>query len=69
MPCTVLDPFGGAGTTGYAATRLGRDALLVDLNPKYCAMAAARCKGERYVDRDRQKAITDTPLFASIAAE
>ncbi|MEZ2410593.1 site-specific DNA-methyltransferase [Bosea sp. RCC_152_1] len=39
---TVLDPFGGAGTTGLVADRLGRDAVLTELNPKYVAMARAR---------------------------
>ncbi|HEY1188793.1 MAG TPA: site-specific DNA-methyltransferase, partial [Gemmata sp.] len=31
----VLDPFGGSGTTGMVADRLGRDAVLVELNPEY----------------------------------
>jgi DNA modification methylase len=43
---TVLDPFGGAGTTGLAADRIGRDAVLVELNPEYAEMARARIKGE-----------------------
>ena len=30
----VLDPFGGAGTTGLVADRLGRDAILIELNPE-----------------------------------
>lgn len=34
---TVLDPFGGAGTTGLVADRLGRNAILMELNPKYVA--------------------------------
>lgn len=38
----VLDPFGGAGTTGLVADRLGRDAILIELNPKYAAMARER---------------------------
>jgi hypothetical protein len=42
VPCTVLDPFGGAGTTGMVADRLGRDAILIELNPSYAAMAQAR---------------------------
>jgi DNA modification methylase len=42
-PCdTVLDPFGGAGTTGLVADRLGRDAILIELNPDYAAMARGR---------------------------
>lgn len=39
---TVLDPFGGAGTTGLVADRLGRNAVLIDLNPEYAAMARER---------------------------
>lgn len=39
---TVLDPFGGAGTTGLVADRLGRDAILIELNPAYAAMARRR---------------------------
>jgi DNA modification methylase len=39
---TVLDPFGGAGTTGLVADRLGRDAILIELNPDYAAIAERR---------------------------
>lgn len=39
---TVLDPFGGAGTTALAATRNSRSAILVELNPAYCALARRR---------------------------
>ena len=39
---TVLDPFGGAGTTGLVADRLGRNAILIDLNPDYAAMSERR---------------------------
>ncbi len=41
---TVLDPFGGAGTTGLVADRLGRNAILIELNPDYCAMARERIR-------------------------
>lgn len=44
---TVLDPFGGAGTTGLVADRLQRNAILIELNPEYAAMA------ERRIARDR----------------
>lgn len=40
----VLDPFGGAGTTGMVAQRLGRRAILIELNPEYAAMADRRCR-------------------------
>ena len=43
---TVLDPFGGAGTTGLVADRLGRDAILIELNPEYAAMAERRILGD-----------------------
>ena len=51
---TVLDPFGGAGTTGLVADRLQRSAILIELNPEYAAMAEKRIRG-------------DSPLFAEVA--
>lgn len=53
-PATVLDPFGGAGTTGLVADRMGRDAILIELNPEYADIAERRIKG-------------DSPLFAEVA--
>ena len=41
----VLDPFGGAGTTGLVAARLGRKATLIEINPEYKALAEARISG------------------------
>jgi len=32
---TVLDPFGGAGTTGLVANKHKRDAILIELNANY----------------------------------
>lgn len=52
--CTVLDPFAGAGTTGLVADRLGRDAVLIELNPAYSTMA-------------RNRIVADAPLFAEVA--
>jgi DNA modification methylase len=43
---TVLDPFGGAGTTGLVADRLQRDAILIELNPEYAAIAERRIATE-----------------------
>jgi DNA modification methylase len=43
---TVLDPFGGAGTTGLVADRLQRNAVLIELNPAYADMARERIKAE-----------------------
>ena len=44
VPCVVLDPFGGSGTTGLVADELRRDSILIELNPSYTAMAARRIK-------------------------
>lgn len=38
----VLDPFGGAATTAYAALREGRRALLCELNPDYVEIQRRR---------------------------
>lgn len=43
---TVLDPFGGAGTTGMVSDRLGRNAILIELNPDYAAIADKRIRGD-----------------------
>ena len=43
---TVLDPFGGAGTTGMVAERLLRNSVLIELNPDYCQMARDRIRAD-----------------------
>jgi len=35
VPCTVLDPFSGSGTTGAVALRLGRRYVGIEINPGY----------------------------------
>jgi DNA modification methylase len=50
---TVLDPFGGAGTTGLVADRLQRNAILIELNSEYAAMARRRIEN-------------DAPLFTQV---
>jgi DNA modification methylase len=52
---TILDPFGGAGTTALCADRLGRNALLIELNPAYVEIA-------------RKRLTNDAGLFAEVAA-
>lgn len=46
IPCLVLDPFGGSGTVGVVANRLGRDAILVELKPEYVEMAEHRIEDD-----------------------
>ena len=41
---TVLDPFGGSGTTGAVAQAEGRKAVLVELNPAYNELTKKRLK-------------------------
>jgi hypothetical protein len=42
----VLDPFGGAGTTGLVVDGLQGDAILIELNAADAAMASCRLKGD-----------------------
>jgi DNA modification methylase len=51
---TVLDCFGGAGTTGLVADRLERNAILIDLDPASADLARNRIKN-------------DAPLFTTVS--
>lgn len=42
VPCTVLDIFGGAGTTAKVARDHGRRSILIELSENYAALAAKR---------------------------
>jgi len=53
---TVLDPFGGAGTTGLVAQQHNRDSILIELNDEYAEMA-------------RDRLYNDAPLFADVESE
>jgi len=43
VPCVVLDPFGGTGTTTLVAARLGRSSIYIDMKREYAEMAIKRC--------------------------
>jgi DNA modification methylase len=53
QPCTVLDPFAGAFTTALVSERLGRDSIMVEINPTY-------------VEMGRKRVIGDAPMFTSV---
>ena len=55
VPCTVLDPFAGSGTTGMVALRLERSFIGLELNPAYCDLA-------------RRRITDDCPLFNTTEA-
>jgi DNA modification methylase len=44
IPCTVLDPFLGSGTTMLVARQLGRASIGIELNPTYAQMAEDRIR-------------------------
>ena len=56
QPCTVLDPFAGAGTVGLVADRLGRDAILIEISAEYAEMG-------------RDRIVDSAPLFVESVLE
>jgi DNA modification methylase len=44
---TVLDPFGGTGTTTLAALHTGRNSISVEIEPRYIELIADRLRSER----------------------
>jgi hypothetical protein len=72
VPCTVLDPFAGAGTTGLVADRLKRSAILIELNPEYAAMAAKRIEADAGMFAPKvtvEAELPAAPLFAEEGAK
>jgi DNA modification methylase len=63
---TVLDPFGGSGSTLIACEKAGRQARLVELEPKYCDVTV-----RRFQEFSGKPATLegDGRAFADIAAE
>jgi DNA modification methylase len=55
QPCTVLDPFNGAGTTGLVALRLGRNYIGIELNPEYVAMSERRIREDAPLFRQKEQ--------------
>ena len=63
VPCTVLDVFFGAGTTGVVAQKLGRSYKGCELNPEYAKIATDRLASE-LVKLEELKKIEQLSLFA-----
>ncbi|HVY88968.1 MAG TPA: site-specific DNA-methyltransferase, partial [Hyphomonadaceae bacterium] len=63
---TVLDPFGGSGSTLIACEKAGRQARLIELEAKYCDVIV-----RRYQEFSGKEATleTDGRRFADLAAE
>ncbi len=53
VPCVVLDPFLGSGTTGMVAESLGRRWVGIELNPEYCEIAKRRISGPLFAEVER----------------
>ena len=51
IPCTILDPFAGAGTSLVVASRLQRNSIGIELNAEY-------------VELINRRLYDDAPLFA-----
>jgi DNA modification methylase len=73
---SILDPFGGSGTTAMVAASLGRTATLIELNPEYATLARARIEaafmgreeGARHMVKKLGKLAVDAgPLFDIIS--
>jgi DNA modification methylase len=63
---TVLDPFGGSGSTLIACEKAGRQARLIELEPKYCDVIV-----RRWEEFSGKQAVLagDGRSFADLAAE
>lgn len=60
---TVLDPFGGSGTTAGVALKHGRNAILCELNPEYAALVPDRVRAIAGVVPDLSEMTTDEGIF------
>ena len=63
---TVLDPFGGSGTTLMAAEASGRRAALIELDSRYCDVIVRRWQEGTGLSATLE---ADGRSFAEVAAE
>lgn len=67
VPCRVLDPFLGSGTTLAVAAEQGRDGLGCELNPQYAALARDRIGKAAKPNTYARDVVLDAPLFGGVA--
>ena len=63
IPCTVLDPFLGSGTTIAVARQLGRHGIGCELNPEYVKLARDRIGRAEKPHTYASEKVIDSPLF------
>jgi site-specific DNA-methyltransferase (adenine-specific) len=68
VPCTVLDPFGGSGTTCVEALALGRRSVMIELHPETAKKACERV-AEELSPRPKRRRREKPPAVVSEAAE
>jgi len=64
---TILDPFGGCGTTGIAAQELNRKSILIEINPSYVEMDLLRTKNSKKISQ--QKVLIDPSYIEMIKVQ
>ena len=60
-PATILDPFGGTGTTALVAHALGRHAVHVDMSADYCRLAQWRTSDPKQRAKAARREYTPPP--------
>ena len=64
IPCIVLEPFLGSGTTLAVAAQLGRHGCGIELNPEYVKLARDRIGMSEKPNTHRSEREGEAPLFA-----
>ncbi|HSV01818.1 MAG TPA: site-specific DNA-methyltransferase [Phenylobacterium sp.] len=64
---TVLDPFGGTGSTAVAAQKLGRKAVCIEQNAAYADIIRARVKREVGSEKDLKVVVGDSRDMGHLA--